>query len=161
MYSFTLCRPAQQECPQKGECYRFTAPVTKGTVYSQADLSRSLSQNGVCSMFMPDTSAIIPPDPSPASQRRDLLIEALEAVDGPRAAAYGKPEDSFKAIAALWNAYLEIAPAPRLAPHDVAIMLALLKVARLAGSRGTHTDSWVDLAGYAACGYECSQGGRS
>jgi hypothetical protein len=33
-------------------------------------------------------------------------------------------------------------------------MLALLKIARIAGSGGTHKDSWLDLAGYAACGWE-------
>jgi hypothetical protein len=37
---------------------------------------------------------------------------------------------------------------------DVAAMLALLKIARLQQSPN-HRDSWVDLAGYAACGAEC------
>jgi hypothetical protein len=37
--------------------------------------------------------------------------------------------------------------------HDVAIMMALLKISRLSWEP-TKKDSWVDLAGYAACGYE-------
>jgi len=40
-------------------------------------------------------------------------------------------------------------------PVDVAIMSALIKVARLIESPG-HRDSWLDLAGYAACGYQCA-----
>ena len=37
-----------------------------------------------------------------------------------------------------------------------AAMLALLKLARIKHSEGRHRDSWVDLAGYAACGAECA-----
>jgi hypothetical protein len=36
-------------------------------------------------------------------------------------------------------------------------MLGLLKIARLRANP-THRDSWVDLAGYAACGYEVAAG---
>ena len=36
---------------------------------------------------------------------------------------------------------------------DVAIMMALLKISRLSWEP-TKRDSWVDVAGYAACGYE-------
>jgi len=43
-----------------------------------------------------------------------------------------------------------------LKPHDVALMMALLKIARLKGNP-IHGDSWVDLAGYAACGAESSE----
>ena len=38
---------------------------------------------------------------------------------------------------------------------DVAMMMALLKIARIAGGAGTR-DSFIDLAGYAACGGECA-----
>jgi hypothetical protein len=72
-------------------------------------------------------------------------------VSGAREDAYGGPEKSFTTIAALWSAYLGIP----LKPHDVAAMQALVKLARIRGSRGEHRDSWVDLAGYAACGAEC------
>ena len=40
-----------------------------------------------------------------------------------------------------------------LEPHDVAAMLALLKIARIASGHAK-ADNWVDLAGYAACGGE-------
>ena len=40
-----------------------------------------------------------------------------------------------------------------IAPKDVAAMMALLKIARIA-SGTAKPDNWVDLAGYAACGGE-------
>jgi hypothetical protein len=90
--------------------------------------------------------------------RRALLEAAADTIDGDRNDTYGGPESSFKTIAGLWNEYLMAcavgAPGGILQPHDVAAMLALLKIARIAGSGGTHKDSWLDLAGYAACGWE-------
>ncbi len=38
-------------------------------------------------------------------------------------------------------------------PHDVAVLVLLLKVARLINSP-EHMDNWTDIAGYAACGWE-------
>lgn len=89
--------------------------------------------------------------------RRALLLQAADVIDGDRNDTYGGPESSFKTIATLWNEYLRVVttiPGDALQPHDVAAMLALLKIARIAGSGGTHKDSWLDLAGYAACGWE-------
>lgn len=87
------------------------------------------------------------------SPRRQLLEEAADAIDKDRNDTYGGPEQSFKKIAALWNTYLDTT---RITPHDVAAMMALLKVARISGAKGSHKDSWLDLAGYAACGWECA-----
>ena len=87
------------------------------------------------------------------SFRRILLEEAANIVDGDRNKTYGKPEDSYGAIAELWSVYLK----RYVKPHDVAAMMILLKVARIMGSNGIHRDSWVDIAGYAACGFETVQ----
>lgn len=89
--------------------------------------------------------------PGTPSARQTLLDDAARIVSGAREDTYGGPEKSFATIAALWSAYLGIP----LAPHDVAAMQALVKLARIRGSDGQHRDSWVDLAGYAACGAEC------
>jgi hypothetical protein len=43
------------------------------------------------------------------------------------------------------------------ASTDVAVMLALLKVARIK-QNPNHTDNWIDIAGYAACGGEIATG---
>lgn len=65
---------------------------------------------------------------------------------------YDGMENNFATIAALWNTYLNCNDVDIL-PHDVAAMMALLKIVRLKNNP-THQDSWVDLAGYAACGGE-------
>lgn len=90
--------------------------------------------------------------------RRALLLQAADTIDGDRNDTYGGPESSFTVIAALWNEYLRATSPGPIRPHDVAVMLTLLKIARIAGSGGTHKDSWLDLAGYAACGWETVEG---
>lgn len=81
--------------------------------------------------------------------RKEVLDAASKAVLEDRTNTYGSPEQSFKRIAEFWSAYLDV----DITPADVAAMMGLLKIARIAGGRDTH-DSWVDLAGYAACGGE-------
>nr|WP_286198834.1 DUF6378 domain-containing protein [Mesorhizobium sp. BR1-1-16] len=95
--------------------------------------------------------------------KRKLLETAIETVAG-RGLNYGRPEDNFQRIANLWNAHLinryadgyggdTVVMLPKLDPQDVAMMMALMKVARLENQPG-HMDSWIDIAGYAACGGE-------
>lgn len=85
-----------------------------------------------------------------ANVRASVLNSAKDIVNGQRPNDYGGPEDSFRRIGKLWEAYMDVA----FTPSNVAIMLALMKVARLEANP-KHKDSWVDLAGYAACGAEC------
>lgn len=87
-----------------------------------------------------------------SSVREEILKEAADCVCRDRDKQYGDPEDSFEMISELWNAYLEKKLVGTIYARDVAIMMALLKIARLANS--SKRDSWVDLAGYAACGGE-------
>ena len=92
--------------------------------------------------------------------RKELLEQAAFCVSGERDAQYGGPEDNFNRIADLWNAYL--GEPDRFGPEDVAIMMVLLKVARLRANFSNSMDSWVDIAGYAACGAEiASRGGAA
>lgn len=79
--------------------------------------------------------------------RQKLLDEARVIVSKDRTSGYGNPEDNFLQIAALWTAY----KGQQFTSMDVALMCALIKVARLAKSP-EHHDSLVDIAGYAACG---------
>lgn len=95
--------------------------------------------------------------------RAAVLEKARACVCGEREQDYGSPEDSFGCIAELWEAYLRaacIAPdsVVRVTPTDVAMLMALLKIARVGTSCvGGTADSFVDLAGYAACGAECAE----
>lgn len=87
--------------------------------------------------------------------RRETLDAAADAVLRDRAATHGGVEDTFGTIAAMWNAYLCKGRSDMhvVTPADVAAMMAMLKIARLRTNPG-HMDSWVDVAGYAACGAE-------
>ena len=89
--------------------------------------------------------------------RSQLLTEADQLVNGDRNNQYGDPNGDFESIARMWNAYLarmtNNAPI-MLEPWDVAAMMALLKISRIAWS-ADKKDHWVDLAGYAACGWDC------
>ena len=91
--------------------------------------------------------------------RADILHAAEKCVCGQREQDYGTPEDNFKAIAELWSVYLDRISVGKYGnmivdEKDVAVMMALLKIARIARGGGK-ADSWIDLAGYAACGAEC------
>lgn len=81
--------------------------------------------------------------------REILLRDAITVVTKDRQAAHGLPEDSFALIAQFWSSYLGI----EVSSPDVALMLGLLKTARLRYNPES-ADSWLDLAGYAACGFE-------
>ena len=81
--------------------------------------------------------------------REQLLQDAAKIIKGVRAETYGTPEKNLGCIAELWSSYLS----QTIQAHDVAILMALLKIARLKADPQVY-DSWVDLAGYAAIGAE-------
>lgn len=93
--------------------------------------------------------------------REQCLKLAAECVLKNRADTYGKPENGFGLIARLWNSYLVAkvnasnGDGIMLSPADVAAMMVMLKISRIAATP-SHEDSWVDIAGYAACGVECA-----
>lgn len=92
--------------------------------------------------------------------RRQILEEAIKAVCTDRNHQYGGPEQSFSAIAEMWTAYLRCAGHDIvLYAHDVALMLAAFKLARAITSENPKTDTYADLAGYAACAGELACGG--
>ena len=91
--------------------------------------------------------------------REEILAQAKTCVCGDREQDYGSPEDNFKTIANLWTEYLSVSRIDAIIDAvDVAAMLALLKIARIASGHAK-ADNWVDLAGYAACGGEIEMGG--
>lgn len=81
--------------------------------------------------------------------RAETLEAAAKCVCGDREQDYGSPENNFRNIAEFWSDYLNTL----IEPKDVAAMLALLKIARIASGHAKE-DNWIDLAGYAACGCE-------
>lgn len=92
--------------------------------------------------------------------RAQILEAARKCVCGGRDADYGAPEDNFATTADLWMTYLQAAHpngAPDITTKDVAALMCLLKIARIA--KGDKADNFIDLAGYAACGGELVTGG--
>jgi hypothetical protein len=95
-----------------------------------------------------------------AKKKRELVTEAAHrAVARDRNAHYGEPADDFRCTAGLWQAYLDRIVQTRgelrIETWDIAAMISLVKISRLAESP-TSMDHWVDIAGYAACGWECA-----
>lgn len=81
--------------------------------------------------------------------RKSILENAIKCVCGDGDKQYGNPEDNFAKIAEYWSAYL----GKEINAVDVAMMMSLFKIARIQTGTGT-LDSFIDLAGYAACGGE-------
>jgi hypothetical protein len=84
---------------------------------------------------------------------KSKLIEMAGNAVADRGLNYGKPEDNFNRIATRWRAHLKnrFGLDVPLDAVSVAMMCADLKLARLENTPH-HLDSWVDLAGYSACG---------
>ena len=78
----------------------------------------------------------------------EILDEAKKQITGHRTQDYNVPERNFDLISAYWTLYKGI----EFTAHDVAMMMALLKVARIQNGGGSG-DSYVDL-----CGYGCLAG---
>lgn len=81
---------------------------------------------------------------------KETLTKALELTGGDRAKQHGNKRDNHQNIANLWNGYLlnlGMAQHRVLTPHDIALMMVLLKIARTA-SGSINPDDYVDGAGY-------------
>lgn len=144
--------------------YTETIP-TRASVYrwSHLDVDDDIVAYKIVDEAAPEPVQPPPPPPSPLT-KRDILNEAIEVV-GSRGKSYGKPEDNFNRIARLWEAHLENRygddyDVPPIDTQDVSMMMVLMKVARLENDPNHH-DSWVDTAGYAACGGELAARNRT
>jgi hypothetical protein len=79
-------------------------------------------------------------------KRKEILDTARDLICLDRNEQYGEPEECPSgAIANLWSAYLQ----SPIKPADVAMMLALMKVARMKTGE-YNADNYVDAAGYIA-----------
>jgi len=81
----------------------------------------------------------------------NILEQAKELVVGDRQQDYGDKLTNHENIAALWSIFLR----KKLTAHDVAMCMALVKVARLMHAH--KTDSYIDMAAYAAIAAEINE----
>lgn len=77
-------------------------------------------------------------------RRGSVLLEAHKVINGERLDAYGRPEDAFDDIALIWSWWRGKAMA--YTAKDVAVMMALLKIAR--ERHAPKRDNLIDAAGY-------------
>ena len=91
----------------------------------------------------------LPPAPVEVVTRSKILSTAKSYITRDRQADHGDAEDNFSRIAGYWSLHT----GTTLTATDVAVMMALLKVARIK-QNPQHVDNWVDGAGYFACGGE-------
>ena len=85
--------------------------------------------------------------------RSEILDTAKAYITVDRANTHGDAEANFGLIAAYWSAHLNT----NIKPHDVAVMMTLLKLAR-AKSNPMHADNAIDAAGYSALAGEIGSG---
>ncbi len=85
------------------------------------------------------------------TDKQDILCEAMEVLRA-RGIPYGGVENNFDRIARRWNAHVQNRHGRFIECDaiDVAVMMIDLKLARVE-NQPKHRDSWVDIAGYAAC----------
>jgi hypothetical protein len=85
--------------------------------------------------------------------RVEALRQAASIIAGDRDAQYGGPEENFERIAKVWSVITKY----NFTREDVAMMMVGLKLARYGSKSGFQSDTWIDIAGYAGCGYEVGQ----
>ena len=124
-----------------------------GTPKDVSDAAYEMTKNGI-PVATPKQPIAVLQEPvaiqkSRSYSRADILDTAKEYVTKDRAAQHGDMEDNFTRIAEYWSVHLDTP----VYPDDVAVMMTLLKVARIK-SNHEHPDNWVDGAGYMACGGE-------
>ena len=118
-------------------------PAPFASSISVADFAYRMSKDGTATSV---NRAGVDPN---AWTRTGILNQAEQYVTKDRAADHGDMEDNFREIAELWTQYTE----HTLRSTDVAVMMTLLKIARLK-SNPDNADNWIDACGYMACGGE-------
>lgn len=151
----------EQEEPAREFDEDFIARILNAKPHTTVDVPADMSGADGCRhlqeaqrRFSLANKAAKAPSAEPVTKRA-VLEKATEAV-ADRGLNYGRPEDNFDRIARRWNVHVLNrygAGAPQLDAIDVALMMDDVKSARLENSPH-HVDSWIDKAGYAACGGE-------
>lgn len=99
----------------------------------------------------------VPPEKK-ISPREQVLRGAIEAITQQRNNEYGPPTQDFTRTAVLWSElFRNKLGNQNFEAHEVAMAMILLKMSRATWSPDKE-DHWLDVAGYAACGWECVGG---
>lgn len=109
--------------------------------------------NGTLEIAPPiDPPCEAPPQP-PNSEAWNILQEAANLIEGDRNDQHGAREKCHAEIAKLWTWWTGF----QIDPHDVAVMMAMLKIARI--KTGSYNrDSYLDACGYLSIAGELRNG---
>jgi hypothetical protein len=96
------------------------------------------------------------------SHRSRLLQEAEKIITVDRNKSYGEPDDHFQHVAKIANALgfridAGEGEVRELRGSDHTLYMLAVKLSRLMVGDMQHRDSWMDIAGYAGCGFETAQ----
>jgi len=101
-------------------------------------------------------------EPKPPA-RKLILEDAIRIICNDRNISYAEPMENLTRTASLLNAFFRgrstnMAPDARhyYTADDVAAIGIIIKLGRLAHAPD-HRDTWEDIAGYAAIGWECAE----
>lgn len=114
----------------------------------------------------PEPMATIPPfvprmgyttTPPPTTPRAELLREAEQLITGDRNETYGTPTQNFSNIAAMLNVQFahKLKDGVQFTGADVSQIQMITKLCRMIAQ--PKRDNYVDIAGYAACGWEVQE----
>lgn len=84
---------------------------------------------------------------------KEVLEEASRLVTGDREKSHGPKLENHTNICTLWSAYLGKQLTSEITPHQAAVMMALLKIARTKAGE-PNSDDLVDAAAYCAIAEE-------
>lgn len=87
--------------------------------------------------------------------REGILTEASGLITGDRNKTYGSPTENFENTAAVWNVLLGHKLKEPITATEVGTLMVGLKLARTIAQ--PKRDNFVDMAGYAACAWECEE----
>jgi len=84
---------------------------------------------------------------------KDYLEKTIEVLNE-REGSHGSKAACFETIADYWNVYIKHNVKGDLTPTDIALMMDLLKTARMAHGDPLHDDHYLDKIGYVAIAAE-------
>lgn len=91
------------------------------------------------------------------TDEEDILSIAYRITRGDRQSSYGPPDQDFRRTAEMWTALFKdnLKDGKVFEPFHVAQFMILVKMSRQLHQR--KADNWIDVAGYARCGWICDQ----
>lgn len=91
----------------------------------------------------------------PASDREEVILEAIKLTCGDRDVQYGPPVQNMTEIAELWSVFLQRQLTQPITAAQVANMMTLMKIAR--GMENHKRDNYADGIAYLGIAYECAE----